>query len=248
LSPSASSEHEHDHEHDCGHDHDHDHDHDRDPHDESGGDDPGDFELPGVTFVGAPMEPSVNGPSFGEVPNPLIELLGQVNGFVAYGGGLHVRGVCDDPDWHSLEAVWRGEHAFHRHYESVEPTDVPFAQDCVGDQFLLRDGRVLRLLAEQDDVEPVAEDLDTFLTLVQADPDGMLGLPPLDAYREEGESLQPGELLGVWPPFCAAESADGVSVESVPVADRLRFLADLAKSLRNVEDGATFESYVEDDD
>ena len=82
-----------------------------------------------------------------KLPSDLRGLLEQINGFVQFGGGLHVRGACHDPAWHSLRHAWVGDAAFHRAYPAVRETDVPFAQDCVGDQFLLRDGAVVRLLA-----------------------------------------------------------------------------------------------------
>ena len=84
-------------------------------------------------------------------------ILSDANGFILHEGALHVRGVSFAPEWHSLRAAWRGPSAFHTLYESVLSTDIPFAQDQVGDQFLLRDGRVLRVSAETGEVDALAD-------------------------------------------------------------------------------------------
>jgi hypothetical protein len=44
----------------------------------------------------------------------------------------------------------------------VRPADVPFAEDAFGDQFLLRDGQVLRLGGELGEIAPVADGLEDF--------------------------------------------------------------------------------------
>lgn len=155
-------------------------------------------------------------------------LLHELNGFVAFGGGLHLRGACREPAWHSLRHAWLGEGALHRLYPVLLPTDVPFAEDAVGDQYVLRDGEVYRLLAETGELEPREADLAEFLSDALADPDEYLGLQPLRQFEAEGGHLQPGQLLSVYPPFCTAESAAGVTLSAVPAAERLAFLAQLA--------------------
>ena len=39
------------------------------------------------------------------LPTAYANLLKQVNGFVAFRGGFHMRGICDEPEWHSLAAA-----------------------------------------------------------------------------------------------------------------------------------------------
>src|SRR5687768_13893517 len=70
------------------------------------------------------------------LPAEYRRLLGEVNGYVAYHGGLHVRGACSTPEWHSLRAAWFGEEAIHRQFPAVSAEDVPFAEDALGDQFV----------------------------------------------------------------------------------------------------------------
>jgi hypothetical protein len=127
----------------------------------------------------------------------------------------------------------------------VRADDIPFAEDAVGDQWLLRDGQVLRLAAETGEVEPLGLDLESFFAAIEDDPVETLGLHPLLQLQQEGGKLEPGELISVYPPFCMKESADGVSLRAVPARERHAFLRDLAAQLRDIPEGASVEFRVE---
>src|SRR6516164_10735934 len=118
------------------------------------------MKLDNVTFTG----PALNDPDLlSELPGELARLLQQINGFILLEGGLHLRGACLAPLWHSLREAWLGQNAFHRLYPELTPQDIPFAQDCLGDQFLLREGMVWRLFAETGETETLEETLSQFL-------------------------------------------------------------------------------------
>jgi hypothetical protein len=182
----------------------------------------------GVTYVGPEAD---DREVLERVPDDLRRFLEQTNGLVAFDGGLHIRGAAREPLWHSLRHVWTGGLALHERYEAVRADDVPFAQDAVGDQWLLRDGQVVRLAAETGDVELLGQSFGEFLEAVSVAPTDTLGLHPLMQFQAEGGTLAPGQLLSVYPPFCTKQSADGVSLAAVPAAERLEFLADLARHL-----------------
>ena len=74
------------------------------------------------------------------LPPDYQEFLLSLNGGILFGGGLHVRGACESPDWHSIRRVWTGPDALSSFYTSVVAEDVPVAQEVGGDQFLLRGG------------------------------------------------------------------------------------------------------------
>jgi hypothetical protein len=191
------------------------------------------------TFTGPPVD---DPETLARLPADLAAVLRRSNGYVRFHGGFHLRGACREPAWHSLRGAWDGPSSFARLYpETVTTADVPFAEDCVGDQFLLRDGRVWRLLAETGDVEPLGVGLTDFLAAAEDDPVGYLSLNPLLQYHREGGRLEPGQLLSVYPPFCTAEAAEGVILAAVPAAERRRFLADLAAQLRGIPDGGRIE-------
>ena len=77
-----------------------------------------------------------------------------------------------------------------------------------------------------------------FLEAATAHPLEFLSLQPLVQYTNEGGRVEPGQLLSVYPPFCTAESAKGVSVKAVPALECIRFLADFAAQIRSVPEGA----------
>jgi hypothetical protein len=171
------------------------------------------------------------------VPVGLFELLRELNGFIVTGGTLHLRGACAQPEWHSLRAAWEGGEAFHRLYAAVSPGEIPFAQDCFGDQFLLREGAVLRLFAETGEMEEIAGSLDDFLSAVQDDIEGYLNVQRAD--------LAPGQLILAYPPFCVEGSESEVGLSNLPAIEVIRFHATVAKQLRDVPEGARIKFNVQ---
>ncbi|HKW11015.1 MAG TPA: hypothetical protein VJO33_11600 [Gemmatimonadaceae bacterium] len=167
-------------------------------------------------------------------------LLMRTNGYVAYDGGLHVRGACVAPAWHSLRAAWEGPDAIHRLFPVVAREDIPFAQEALGDQFLVRDEIVHRLHSETGDLESLDVDLVAFDRACREDPVEYLQLQPLVRFRADGGELEPGQLLSAYPPFCAVESVANVSLRAIPAIERLRFLAELSEQIRRLPRGAKF--------
>lgn len=185
-------------------------------------------------YVGPPID---DRQVFERLPGEYRNLVSRANGYVAYHGGLHVRGACIKPEWHSLRAAWDGDRAVHRLWPVVSPSDVPFAQDALGDQFILRGGEVHRLTAETGELEALGVDLIGFDTAVRADPVDYLHLAPLEAFRAEGGMLEPGQLLSVYPPYCVDCGDNRRSYRATAAADRLAFLSSLAAQLRDLPDG-----------
>lgn len=192
------------------------------------------MERDHVNFVGPPID---DGEILAKLPANLAGLLQQSNGFIQFDGGLHVRGACQHPSWHSLRDAWSGTNAFHSLYPAVRREDIPFAEDCLGDQFLLRDRRVLRLLAETGEVHALGLSLTEFFHAVQADPIAFLSLEPLLLFQRDGSELEPGQLLAAYPPFCTKQAAQGVHLAAISAKERRRFLADFAAQIRDVPDG-----------
>ena len=168
------------------------------------------------------------------LPEELVTVLGEINGFIVHAGAVHVRGACLGPEWHSLRVAMHGPQAFHRLYGDVLPSDIPFAQDQVGDQFLLRSGSVCRLAAETGEIEPFCANLRHFLGGLQGDVEDFftVGL---------SQQLEPGELLHACPPFCVKESGAGASLQPCPASQVILFHADFARQIRNIPDGGKIE-------
>ncbi len=195
------------------------------------------MQLTNVTYRGPAVD---DRDILTRLPASLASLLEQINGFVLLHGGLHLRGACHAPSWHSLRFAWDGEAAFCSLYPTVLPTDVPFAEDCLGDQFLLRGEVVHQLACETGELESLDLSLWNFLLAAQQEPIALLGLEPLQRFTEEhGRGLEPGELLAAYPPSCFKEAADGVRIAAVSGEERRRILANLADKLSELPDGAT---------
>lgn len=189
-----------------------------------------------ITWAGPPIDDQQ---TLRKLPSDLAELLKSVNGFIQFGGALHVRGACQNLEWHSLRHAWESTDAFYRHYRTVKKSDVPFAQSALGDQYFIRDNIVHRLDTECDEIESIDMDFKTFLEEAQSDPIAVLNLEPLEEFWGQGGALEPGQLLNVMPPFVLAQPDTKYSYRAISALDRLGFLADFAKQIRDLPDGAT---------
>lgn len=196
-----------------------------------------------ITFVGPPIDDEA---TLQRLPVDLQKLFAAANGFIQFNGGLHIRGACREPHWHSLGWAWDSEDAFHRRYPAVQPDDIPIGQDCIGDQFFLRQDVVYRLYAETGEIQELHVSFLGFLATVQEAPNQALGLEPLLRYQDAGKLLEPGELLSVFPPFCMQESPGEIHLSAVPALDRLNFLASFSKQLEDLDDGEEIRFEIDD--
>lgn len=195
------------------------------------------MNLSGVTFRGPELTES---PLVFELPTGYANLLRQINGFVAFDGGFHLRGVCNLPAWHSIAEAWRGTSAIYRLFPAIHESDFPFGQDCMGDQFILRDAVVHKLSAEAGELASLGLSLREFFNQLSADPFEFLQLHPLVQFQRDGGRLEPGQLLAAYPPFITKEAANGVSLRAISSAERIAFLADMARQLATLSDGQQF--------
>jgi hypothetical protein len=198
------------------------------------------MKLTHIAFTGPPIDDEA---TLARLSPELANLLQHTNGFVQHGGGLHVRGACLEPDWHALRNAWEGPDSVHQLYPDVRALDVPCAEDCLGDQFLLRDGTVWTLAAETGYLKSLDVGLMEFLERTQAEPVEYLSLQPLLRFLHDGGTLEPGQLLSVYPPYCV-KSEGAVSLRAIPNLERRRFLADFARQIRDVPDGRTIQFKV----
>lgn len=189
---------------------------------------------PTFMYIGPPIDDEE---LLDALPVQYRELLARANGYVAFGGGLHIRGACSEPTWHSLRDAWFGRDALHRLYGLVQESDIPFGEDAFGDQFLLRSGVVYRLAGETGEVESLEVDLYNFDRAIRADPVGYLSLAPLEEFRAQGGAIQPGQLLDVFPPFVIKSDSSTRSYRAIGALERRRWLAHLAEQLRDLPDG-----------
>lgn len=166
------------------------------------------MHLPGLTFRGAPLDDLE---LLERLPAELQQLLAIRNGFVAYRGAIHVRGASRAPSWHALRTVYDGSDAAYLH--QLAPRDVPFGQDALGRQFVLREGIVFRLDPFTGSLDALEIGLTTFLQLLYEQPQRLLPLDELLQFEASGGSLRPGQLLARDPASHAATQYRVVSAE-----------------------------------
>ena len=192
------------------------------------------MKLENLTFQGPALTETE---LLDSLPNNVVALLKQVNGFIQYHGGLHFFGACSEPLWHSLGEAWTGPHAAHRHYNNVRSEDVPFAEDCLGFQFLLRAGQVVYLDGETGELDALGIGLAEFFEWIEANPVGNLGMQPLLQSIQDGNIPAPGQLISEHPPFCTVKAGEKVTLSCVPALDRRAFLARFHTGLYGAEVG-----------
>jgi hypothetical protein len=180
------------------------------------------------------------------IPPELSTLLNEVNGFILACGILHVRGACKNPSWHSLRNIMQGTGALHKLFPCVEEADIPFGEDCVGDQFLCRKGLIHRLASETGELKKLDLSLQDFMDIAEKDPVKILSPEPLYQFEAEGNILQPGQLLSVFPPYCIKTSEEKVSLKAVSSEERINFLAEFARQIRNIPDGTKIRFSITD--
>jgi hypothetical protein len=189
------------------------------------------MELKGIIYKG---EENLDQETYDAVPEDLQLFYDQINGMVAYQGGLYIRGCVDRDHWNSLYRYWKGDAALHKSYAALTPSDIPFGQDCLGDQFFLRDGSVWALNAETATVEDLEMDFEEFIVDVIEDPVEFLSLEPLLHYLDAGNELSPGQILHCEPAL-TIEVPEGTDyeVQAMDIDERLKWLHDFSSKYQN---------------
>lgn len=178
---------------------------------------------------------------FSLLPDYLVSLYKQMNGFIIYKGGFHLFGACLTPEWHSIRLLWNGENAAYKHYALITEKDIPFAEDCLGFQFFLRNENVIYLNCETGDVHDLNMDFGQFLEGVSNNPITHLAMEPLQQFMSEGGECKPGELISEYPFFCTDEYYNQLYLSKVPSLEKRSFLTVLYAQMSNLRDGDKFD-------
>ena len=168
---------------------------------------------------------------FDILPDYLKNFYSKLNGFIAFQGGLHIRGCSKEPGWHSLREIWFGEFKLSSLFDSIESNDIPIAQDCFGDQFVIRMGHIWLLHSETDEITDLKIDFGQFLEQTFS------GKPKfLNIHNIQNLKLKPGQLINVVPPFCI-DSKKGYSFKPVDASEQIKYLSFFSKEIIKLPDG-----------
>lgn len=142
---------------------------------------------------------------------------------ILYNGGLQIRSKGAPEQLLDIDVFLSGELSLSKLYPTVLPDDYPIAQDCFGDQFLIRSGLVIKLSAETGDIEEYNCTWEQFIHWVREEPLERLDLP-------QDLDLEIGKLLFAYPPFCTKEGANA-SIKPIDGKELILFHADFARRI-----------------
>lgn len=181
------------------------------------------MEFKGVIYRGeAPVDEELAA----RIPGDLREFFQDSNGIIAYNGGLQIRACTQDTHWDSLGLYWTGERALSRVYSNLLSSDIPFGQDCVGDQFILREDNVWLLSTETGDMIDMEASLYEFFENCIEDPVEYLAMEPLVHHLDIEGELKPGMLVHVVPALSLDLPEDTpYHIDSLPIKERLEWLS-----------------------
>jgi hypothetical protein len=127
--------------------------------------------------------------------------------------------------------------ALHKLFQQIADTDFPFAQDYLGNQFLLRRGQVWKLRADTGEATDLALDLAAFFGAVREDAIAFLELQLLAEFHQLHGPLEPGSLVHTMPPLCVKREDNKIAMKPVPIDNALSFLANFSKQVAAAPDG-----------
>ena len=182
--------------------------------------------------------------TYKRLPSELKEFYSEYNGLVICNGGLQFKGCVNEPKWISLRDVWTGLLSLHNTYKDLLESDIPFAQDCFGDQYLLRDGSVIRLSSESGDIDNLDLTFKQFIDEVIKRPTEFLALESFNDLNEMDIKLKEGQLMNVFPPFMFNCDGDR-SFKPVPAEEQISFLKSIYSQTKNLPDGQSIKIVTE---
>jgi len=184
--------------------------------------------------------------TFEKLPNELRDFLKQSNGLIAFNGGLQIKGCTSNPDWISLQEVWNGKLRLVQTYDCLLETDIPFAQDPFGDQFILRDNLVYRLNSKFGELENLDLTFNKFIEAVVNNPVEVLMLESFNQLFQMKIRLKPGQLINVFPPFMFDIGNNEERVfKPVPAPEQISFLKKLYLETKQLSEGQNIEIKIE---
>jgi hypothetical protein len=176
----------------------------------------------------------------------LREVLVARDGFYAFESALHVRpataGTLKEP---SL-SEWNAPSLWAASYASDSQECFFFAEDGLAGQICLWNGAVARLDPETGALEHIAPDLETWAGLILANPGPLTAFPLVHSWQAENGPLASGLRLFPRIPFVLGGKYELSNLRAFDTLAGIRFLASIARQVRDVPDGSPVEIKVID--
>lgn len=184
-----------------------------------------------ITYLGSEIDDL---DTYNLLPDYLKDFYLNNNGLIAYNGGLHIRGCANFPEWHSLKEYWFGKMKLSHLFSTININDIPFAQDCFGDQYIIRNNKLGRVLAEIDEFQDLKIVFCEFLHQVTSNVYEFLAIENISQFN-----LKPNQLINAFPPFCM--DIKQRILKPIDLTKRITFLSEFSKQIKNLPDGTNIQ-------
>jgi hypothetical protein len=175
-----------------------------------------------ITYKGEPINDWI---TFNRLPGCVQDFLIEINGFTVRNNVYHIRGCVNSPDWHSLNEVWHGETKLSDLFNSVSPYDIPIAQDCTGNQFIIRQNRMYMLDVETDSLVLMKINFQEFIRQIAE-----LSYDELQDSNMQNVEVAPGQHFSYYP---IDSSVLDFSLKAFDALAHLKLLSMIARSRKN---------------
>jgi hypothetical protein len=197
-----------------------------------------------LVSVGSVIEPkpphdslALGGPRHQE----LCDLLSIANGLYCFESALHV--LPSGGAQMSLER-WNAPDLWRDAYDDLAADCLFFAEDIFGNQFAIRNARIVSFDAETGDMEDVAATVYGWADRMLDEHEDLSGFPLAHRWQERNGAIVPGSRLVPKIPFVLGGEFAVDNLHSIQAVKGMRWRGDLAVQIRDLPDGASIELKV----
>jgi hypothetical protein len=189
----------------------------------------------------AATPPAVPTSSEGERRRELHDLLAVANGLYCFESALHV--LPSGGERMCLER-WNAHDLWRDSYDDLAADCFFFAEDVFGNQFAIREARIVSFEAETGQIEDVAASLEDWAKRMMEDYEDLSGYPLAHRWQELNGPITPGSRLVPKIPFVLGGEFNVDNLHELDAVKGMRWRGDLAVQIRDLPDGASIELKV----
>lgn len=155
-----------------------------------------------------------------------LEYINNLEKTFLFDGWLQLRHESDTKKWDDINYYWIWNGAFYKYYENINKSDIPIAQDAFGDQFFIRDGKMIKLYSEDGEIENINLSFNEWIKKCLINPEARLNI-------DLKYKLVEWELLLAYPPFCTEEWSNA-KITIVPYKEVIDFHIDFYNQIKQI--------------